>query len=40
MCEKCGCHEVEKEKKYRCESCGRTSDKKKTCCDKPMRKNG
>ena len=44
MCKSCGCSEPSEEKeekgKYKCEDCGRESEKQEDCCGKPMKKAG
>ncbi|MDO8733644.1 MAG: hypothetical protein Q7K21_00600 [Elusimicrobiota bacterium] len=37
----CGCGSGSEDKKqmYKCEGCGKTSDKQANCCGKPMKKS-
>lgn len=39
MCNTWGCSLEKKKEVYKCESCGKTSDKPGNCCGKPMKKN-
>ncbi len=37
MCKSCGCGMKREKKKYKCEKCGKESEKKEVCCGEEMK---